>query len=107
MRENPSKHNIFNVGSGKMTTVLEIAETLREIINPGVEIKITGQYRKGDIRHNFADLSISRKELGFDPKTEIKSGLNQFVNWMLCQEIATDGYEKSLKELQDKGLLNK
>lgn len=107
MRENPSKHNIFNVGSGKMTTVLEIAETLREIINPGVEIKITGQYRKGDIRHNFADLSISRKELSFDPKTEIKSGLNQFVNWMLSQEIATDGYEKSLKELQDKGLLNK
>ncbi len=97
---------ILNVGSGIMTSVLEIAEILREKINPEVTIKISGDFRKGDIRHNYADLKLINNKLGFKPKYSIKQGLSLFTDWMLRQNEEEDKYEASLNELKDKGLLN-
>jgi dTDP-L-rhamnose 4-epimerase len=102
-----SKQSIYNVGMGKMTSVMEIAQTLKSLINPDSSISITGQYRKGDIRHNYADLSLISSSLDFNPKIDIKTGLEKFVSWLVVQEVANDGYEKSLQELQDKGLMTK
>ena len=96
---------ILNVGSGEMTTVLEVAEILKSAINPDVEIKITGEFRKGDIRHNYADLSQIRKVLNFEPKVGIVEGLGLFSKWMLSESEEEDLYEESLKESKDKGLL--
>jgi len=97
---------VFNVGMGKMTTVMEVAETLRALINPEATISITGQYRKGDIRHNYADMTRIAAALGFAPQVDVATGLGKFVAWMNAQEIATDGYERSLAELREKGLLS-
>jgi dTDP-L-rhamnose 4-epimerase len=102
-----SQKNILNVGHGEMTSVIQIAEILRSLISPKTAIKITGQFRKGDIRHNFADLTLIENELKFHPKTGVTQGLTQFIEWLNKQEIAADGYEKSLQELINKGLLNK
>jgi dTDP-L-rhamnose 4-epimerase len=96
---------IYNVGSGENTSVLSIAEKLATLINPNTKITITGQFRKGDIRHNFADLKNIKLDLGFEPKVNISLGLKLFVEWMLIQEVGVDGYEKSLDELNQKGLL--
>jgi dTDP-L-rhamnose 4-epimerase len=96
---------ILNVGSGKMTSVLEVAEILKAAINPSVEIKITGEFRKGDIRHNYADLTQIREVLSFEPKVGIVEGLGLFAKWMLNESEEEDFYEESLKELKDKGLL--
>ncbi|MFN8317565.1 MAG: NAD-dependent epimerase/dehydratase family protein [Chitinophagales bacterium] len=97
--------NVYNVGSGEKTSVLDIAENLAKLINPKTNITITGQFRKGDIRHNFADLRNIKRDLGFDPKVDITQGLTLFVEWMLNQEVGNDGYERSLEELNKKGLL--
>ncbi len=97
---------IYNVGSGEKTSVLAIAENLAKLINPKTNITITGQFRKGDIRHNFADLTNIKRDLGFEPKVDIALGLKWFVEWMLNQEVGNDGYEKSLEELNKKGLLS-
>lgn len=96
---------VYNVGSGENTSVLAIAENLAKLINPKTNITITGQFRKGDIRHNFADLKNIKRDLGFEPKVNITLGLKLFVEWMLEQEVGNDGYERSLEELNKKGLL--
>ena len=96
---------ILNVGSGQMTTVLEVANILKAVINPNVEIKITGEFRKGDIRHNYADLTQIRELFSFEPKVGIVEGLGLFAKWMLNESEGEDHYEASLKELKDKGLL--
>lgn len=104
--ENPEPMlDIFNVGSGVFTDVIGVAKTLLRILKGKSEIKITGQYRVGDIRHNAADLTKISKTIGFYPKTFLHKGLSSFCNWVLNQKISEDRYEESLNELKTKALL--
>lgn len=95
----------FNVGSGKATDVATIAATLQRLFLASVPITVTGQFRVGDIRHNVADLSRIRSLLGFVPKVSLEEGMRKFVDWVNAEVVQSDGYEASLRELQDKGLL--
>ena len=96
---------IFNVGSGVPTTVKEVAESLKKCYNSDISISITGKYRLGDIRHNFADLTKINDILDFRPRYHFQEGLFEFVKWVETQDIMEDKYEKSVKELKDKGLI--
>ena len=96
---------IFNVGSGVATTVKDVAESLKDFYNSDINISISGKYRLGDIRHNYADLTKVKNLLGFSPKFDFKKGISEFVNWVKTQEIKEDNYDKSVKELKDKGLM--
>ncbi|MDC3050234.1 NAD-dependent epimerase/dehydratase family protein [Flavobacteriales bacterium] len=95
----------LNVGSGVSTTVQEVAESLKTLFNSKVDIKITGNFRLGDIRHNRADISKIKKILGFSPKVSFESGLKQYVDWVKKQKINADYYDYSIKEMKDKGLI--
>lgn len=97
---------VFNVGSGLAITVKEVAESLKRLFTSDVNINISGQFRIGDIRHNYADLTKIHKLLGFHPKYNFKQGLSNFVDWVKLQKIQEDKYEKSKIELKSKGLLN-
>nr|WP_319564275.1 NAD-dependent epimerase/dehydratase family protein [uncultured Rhodoferax sp.] len=96
--------DVFNVGSGVATDVLTIANTLQALLGSAVPTQVTGQFRLGDIRHNVADLAKVRQVLGFEPSVSIEEGLRQFVAWVKGEQIQTDRYEESLKELKAKGL---
>ncbi len=96
--------DVFNVGSGVATDVLTIANTLQALLGVVVPTQVTGQFRSGDIRHNVADLAKVRQVLGFEPSVSIEDGLRQFVAWVKGEQIQTDRYEESLKELKAKGL---
>ena len=96
---------IFNVGSGIPTTVKEVAESLKKHYNSVVNINISGKFRLGDIRHNYADLSKVESLLGYKPKYDFQEGITEFVKWVKKQEIKEDKYEKSIQELKEKGLM--
>ena len=100
-----ASHQIFNVGSGVATTVLQVANTLKRLYASEVNIKVSGKYRLGDIRHNYADLSKIKNVLGFSPKYDFQKGISKFVDWVEVQEIKEDKYDKSVKELESKGLI--
>ena len=69
---------IFNCGTGKATSVKELAEIVIEL--SGKEIELTfGERRKGDILHSLADISRAREILGYQPKVELKEGLGQLI----------------------------
>ena len=97
--------NIFNVGSGVSTSVLDVANTLKRLYNSEINITISGKFRLGDIRHNFADLSKLKDILGFTPKYNFERGITEFVNWVKTQEVMEDKYEKSIQQLKNKGLI--
>ncbi len=100
---------ILNVGSGVPVNVLEVANEIVAYLNSNSKIKISGAFREGDIRHNFADLKLIKEVLGFEPKWNFKDGLHQFIDWALQQDdipATTNDYKKSLEELKQKGLLN-
>ena len=95
---------MFNVGSGIGTSVIEVANVLKQNYNAVIKITISGNYRLGDIRHNIADLSNIFTKLGFSPKIMFAEGITNFTNWVNTQEVEEDNYEKSINELKEKGL---
>lgn len=97
--------DVFNVGSGVATDVLTIASTLQRLLDREVPTTVTGQFRLGDIRHNFADLTKIRDALGFQPGISVEEGLRRFVAWVRAEPLGIDGYERSLQELKVRGLL--
>jgi dTDP-L-rhamnose 4-epimerase len=105
IEKDAANNHVFNVGSGVATSVRTVAETLLKNYEIEVPIEVTGQFRLGDIRHNFADLSYIKNVLGFQPKVTFAAGIKEFTNWVNEQEVATDGYENSLAEMKAKGLL--
>jgi len=96
---------IFNVGSGSAKSVKDVAEYLKNYFNSDVNILISGKYRLGDIRHNYADLTKINDILGFTPKYNFQEGISRFARWVKRQEINEDQYESSIVELKEKGLI--
>ena len=98
----------LNVGTGKAISVLEVASSIVDFFQSQSELKITGDYRRGDIRHNIADMTASKKILNYVPKTLFKDGLSAFLQWTL-EEPAGDSkdYTGSLEELKKRNLLLK
>ena len=96
--------NAFNIGTGVATDVLNVANTLKKYYGIDVPITVSGNYRLGDIRHNFADITKARKLLGFEPRWSFDKGIEQFCRWVDSQPIQQDNYEASIEEMKQKGL---
>lgn len=104
LEKEEANNEVFNVGTGIAIDVITVAESLSK--NYGVEVPITisGNYRLGDIRHNFADLAKIKSNLGFSPKFTFEAGLKNFTNWVNTQEVQEDKYQQSIDEMKAKGL---
>jgi dTDP-L-rhamnose 4-epimerase len=99
-----ANNEIFNVGTGVATDVLTVANSLIKSYNITVPVKITGKFRLGDIRHNFADISKINKKLGFVPIITFCEGIDRFSKWVLEQKIQEDKLSDSINEMKKKGL---
>lgn len=104
IEKDEANYQTFNVGTGIAVTVQEVAETLIEKYNSDIKIKISGNYRLGDIRHNYADLTKIKTLLNFEPRVDFNAGISKFVDWVEIQNIEEDNYEKSIEEMKKKGL---
>lgn len=96
--------HVFNIGTGIATDVLTVAKTLCKHYGIEVPLNVSGNYRLGDIRHNYADITLAKTILGFEPKWSFDRGIKQFTEWVNLQELQKDNYEASLEEMKQKGL---
>jgi dTDP-L-rhamnose 4-epimerase len=94
---------VVNVGSGRSVTVREIGEKLAATIGKPVEPELTGEYRVGDIRHCFADVTLAHDTLGYEPAVELEAGMHEIAAW-LEGRIAEDRVDAAAQELADRGL---
>lgn len=104
MEKNSADYQSFNVGTGKPLTIKSIAETIAKLNKVDIKPKITNQFRKGDVRHCFADISKIRSKLGFEPKTSFEQGMKELIDWSKEVE-AVDKFDQATKELEQKGLI--
>jgi dTDP-L-rhamnose 4-epimerase len=95
---------VFGIGSGVPTDVLTVANTLVRRYGRDVPVVVSGAFRIGDVRHNFADLTKARRLLGYEPRVGFEPGIEMFARWVEAQEIAEDTYERSIRELEARGL---
>ena len=92
-----------NIGSGRATSVLEIAHTLARLLDKEIEPELPGTSRAGDIRHCFADVSLARDRLGFEAEVSLEDGLAELAGWLKTQ-TATDRFDRAAAELAERGL---
>ncbi|MEQ1189729.1 NAD-dependent epimerase/dehydratase family protein [Acinetobacter seifertii] len=104
LEKEEANNQVFNVGTGIATSVITVADQLVKNYNIDVPITISGNYRLGDIRHNYADLTKIKKYLGFEPKVSFEEGIKEFTQWVNTQEIQEDRYQQSINEMKEKGL---
>jgi len=96
--------NVFNIGSGQHYTICELAERISEVMDKvHIEPQITGKYRLGDVRHCFADISLARGVIGYEPRVSLQDGLGELVEWLKGQ-VAEDRVEQASAELSARGL---
>ena len=92
-----------NLGTGRPTTVREVATVLADGLGVDVEPEIVEQYRAGDIRHCYADPSRAADVLGFRAQTTLEAGMAELIEWLAGQQ-ATDKVEDATAELVSRGL---
>jgi dTDP-L-rhamnose 4-epimerase len=92
-----------NVGSGRASTVLELAGRLAGVLGKELEPELPGKFRAGDIRHCFADVSLARESLGFEAEVPLDEGLAELAAW-LEGESAADRFDEAAAELAQRGL---
>ncbi len=99
-----ARDQAFNIGSGRQYTVREIARAMGEVLGrEAIEPEITGNYRVGDIRHCFADITLARRVLGYEPAMPLEQGLIELASWLEGQ-VAYDRVAEARAELAARGL---
>lgn len=96
---------VFNVGTGVPVDVITVARTLVQHLGVEASIAVTGNFRIGDIRHNYACMNKTKKLLGFSPNYDFNTGARLFCDWVKSQGVAESSYDESILELKRKGLL--
>ena len=95
---------VFNVASGNVYTISELGHRISKALGSSIEPEITGQYRAGDIRHCFADITKIRTLLGYEPQVQLEDGLRDLATWLEGQ-IAYDRVAEARNELAARGLM--
>jgi dTDP-L-rhamnose 4-epimerase len=73
----------INVGSGRASTVRDVAARVAaELGREDLEPEVTGNHRPGDIRHCFADITLARRVLGYQPMVMLEEGLGELAPWL-------------------------
>jgi dTDP-L-rhamnose 4-epimerase len=103
--ENPrAVGRVVNVGSGCPRTILDVARCMADAMGrPHLYPEIPGKYRMGDVRHCYADISLAKDLLGYEPKITFENGLSELVHWLEGQ-MAKDRVAEARAELETRGL---
>jgi dTDP-L-rhamnose 4-epimerase len=95
---------VFNIGSGCQLSVNEVATRMAHVMGKeNIEPEVTGRYRMGDIRHCFADISLARKILGYEPRVSFEEGMTELAEWLATQ-TSEDRVAQANEELSRRGL---
>ena len=98
-------YEAMNVGTGRAVSILEINDRLQKNLGTTIEPDVRRQFREGDIRHCYADISKIREKLGYSPKVALEQGMDELVDWVRNQ-TANDTFDAAAKELAAHGLVS-
>jgi len=97
-------YQALNVGTGHPTTVRQVADAITSSLGRSdLQPSILGRFREGDIRHCYADITLARTLLGYEPRVAFRDGVRQLVEWVGSQR-AVDRFEQAHQQLVKRGL---
>jgi dTDP-L-rhamnose 4-epimerase len=95
-----------NIGSGKATSIRELAGLISDALNIHIEPLIPGTFRPGEIRHLISDTTRIRS-LGFAPTVDLQEGINRYLSWIRDQAEISDYFSAAESGLKSKGMVQK
>ena len=105
MEKEKSNYQIYNVGSGQPVSIAGIAQLLIKLLKvKDLKPDITFKFRKGDVRHCYADTTKIKKDIGFVPKVSFEEGLKRLIDWSKTAK-SEDKFIKASNELKKRGLI--
>jgi len=99
-----ANYQCFNVGGGKVFTVLKFYGKVQEVTGKNIEPIISKYYRYGDTRHIFSDIS-QLKSLGWEPKVSIEDSIRQYWEYLKKQTDIDDILEYAEKTMMKQGVV--
>jgi UDP-glucose 4-epimerase len=79
--------NVYNIGNGGSTTVLDLVKNLNELLGTNIQPS-HGPPRPGDVRHSQADITRAHRDLGYDPQVSFVEGLRRTLEWYRAEASA-------------------
>jgi len=92
----------YNVGSARATRVLELLDVLADAYGREVEPLLRGEFRPGEVRHLFADVSKLRAT-GWEPTTSVAEGVARYVEWIATQGDVRDYFTEAEQRMKAMG----
>ncbi len=103
--KNPhADYQVFNVGTGKAQTIKGVARIIAQLFGSPLEPAVQKKFRKGDIRHCFADIRKIKRTIGWRPQVTFRQGMKELIAWSRQAE-AHDLSAKAEKELKIRKLI--
>jgi dTDP-L-rhamnose 4-epimerase len=105
LESDKADYQVFNVGSGRPTSILEVARVLAKKLARGTPIEptVSNRFRAGDTRHCYSDNSRIEKALGFKTLVPFEEGFGELAGWV-AKQTAEDRFEDQERELAERGL---
>ena len=93
-----------NVGSGRATTIREVARLISDALNIQIEPHARGDFRQGEIRHLISDITRIRAA-GFAPEVDLETGVGRYLAWIRAQGDIFDYFAAAEPVLRSKGMV--
>lgn len=95
-----------NVGSGKATSILDLATLISDALDIHIDPIVPGTFRPGEIRHLISDTTRIRS-LGFSPSVDLQQGIERYLSWIRDQGDVNDYFTAAETGLRSKGMVQK
>lgn len=93
-----------NVGSGRATSVRDLARIIAEQLGIDIEPLARGEFRPGEIRSLISDISRVRT-IGYEPSVTIEEGIGRYIAWIRTQGAVKDYFAEIEAGLRAKGIV--
>ncbi len=94
-----------NVGSGRATSVRDLAGIIAGQLGVAIEPLARGEFRPGEIRSLISDIARART-VGYEPQTTLEQGIGRYIEWIRTQGGSVEDYfAKAEAGLKAKGIV--
>jgi UDP-glucuronate 4-epimerase len=73
-------HALYNLGNHRSEKLTDFIAVLEQALERKAEIRFEPM-QPGDVPATYADIAVSQRDLGFEPRTSIREGIPRFVRW--------------------------
>lgn len=95
-----------NIGSGKGTSIREIARHISDALKIDIEPEMNGEFRPGEMRHLTSDTTRIRAA-GYTPDVDLPEGIQRYIDWIRTQSDIRDYFSEAAKILRSKGIVHR